>query len=383
LEPELIPSWPNQPIIRAILPHTGRLDGDDTGYRDVAVHPEDEVAPDPLVMIPEALLCRPIYAHGAKARITPLYGDGFGASSQILVREPVALALLEADAELIPFNRTLLVLDGFRPAHIQARLWAWTFQNSLTFAGLDVNALTPGQWVRYGRAADDVTSYCACVEDEAFVDMVRQIASANRSELTAYGAPLAVARELVTFQINCGFHQGRLDICANTAHGSGGAVDVILAERSSREPVMMGVHFDSTSPAAVMDWFERNDQARLRRLVGQDEALAAYFHEFDVTLDNINEALFAAVRRERRLLFHAMKSVGASFFSLGTDTGESWHFNLGNERQGRQSDLLYGAGNACHSLLRNIVDPADGRIAAVWGNATAHKLADRTGSGKA
>ncbi len=370
-----MPTWLDEPIVRAVLPHTGRLDGDDMGYRDVAVHPSDEIDPDPLVALPASLLRVPVYARGVTPRITSLYEDGLGASPHILVRLPVALALLEADAKLAPFNRALLVLDGFRPAYVQARLWAWLFRRSVILAGLDDNDLSPRDWIIHGRATDDVASFCTCVEDDAFVEMVKQSASDNRSELAAYGPPLAVAKELVTFQINYGFRCGNLDTCANTAHGSGGAVDVVLAERSSSEPVMMGVHFDSTSPAAVIDWFERNDQTVLRRLVGQDEALSHYFHDFDVADSDIDDSLFAAVRRERRLLFHAMNSVGASFFSLGIDIGESWHFNLGNELGGRQSIILRGAGNACHSLLRNIVDPSNGQIIAVWGNAAAHKLA--------
>lgn len=373
-------NWQNQPIVREVLRHTGRLDGDDTGYRDVAVHPGDEADPDPLVVLPTSLLRIPVYARGATPRITPLYEDGLGASPHIQVRAPVALALLEADEILVPFDRRLLVLDGFRPASVQARLWSWLFRRSLALAGLDVNDLAPRDWIAYGRAADDVGSYCACVEDAAFVEMVERCASDHRSELMDYGSPEAVARELVTFQINYGLREGNLDTQANTAHGSGGAVDVILADKSSCVPMMMGVPFDSTSPAAVMDWFERNDDVVLRRLVSQDEALSTYFADFGLTVNEIDDTLVDAVRQERRLLFHAMKSVGASFFSLGIDNGESWHFNLGNERGGNQASILHGAGNACHSLLRNIVDPASGHIMAVWGNATAHKLAVQAGT---
>lgn len=376
----MIASWQNQPIAREVLPHTGRLDGDDTGYRDVVVHPGDHVDPDPLVVLPSSLLRIPVYARGATPRITPFYDDGLGASLRILVRAPVALALLEADEKLAPFDRRLLVLDGFRPASVQARLWSWLFRRSLALAGLDANNLAPRDWIAYGRAADDVASYCACVEDAAFIEMVERCASDHRLELMDYGSPETVANELVTFQINYGFRDGKLDTRANTAHGSGGSVDVILADLSSCEPVIMGVPFDSTSPAAVMDWFERNDHVALQRLVCQDEALSTYLGDFGLTVNEIDEAFVNNVRWERRLLFHAMKSVGASFFSLGTDNGESWHFNLGNERGGRQSSVLPGAGNACHSLLQNIIDPASGRIMAVWGNAAAHKLADQVES---
>lgn len=367
--------WQNQPIVREVLPHTGRLDGDDAGYRNIAVHPGDEVNPDPLVALPASLLSLPVYARGATPRITPLYENGLGASPNILVRAPVALALLEADEKLVPFGRRLLVLDGFRPASLQARLWSWLFRRSLTTAGLDAHNLAPCDWIAYGRAADDVASYCVCVEDAAFLEMVERCAAEHRSELMDYGSPESVARELVTFQINDGLRGGKLDTRANTAHGSGGAVDVILADLSSCEPVIMGVPFDSTSPAAVMDWFERNDHVALRLLVSQDEALSTYLGDFGLTFNEIDAALVETIRRERRVLFHAMKSVGASFFSLGIDNGESWHFNLGNERGGYQSSILPGAGNACHSLLRNIVDLTTGHIMAVWGNAVAHQLA--------
>lgn len=372
----MTPNWRLEPIRRVVLPHTGRLDGDDTGYRDIAVNRADAMDPDPLVMLPASLRAVPVYARGAIPQISPFYEGGLGGSPLILVRAPVALALLQVDTELAQFDRALVVLDGFRPAEVQARLWSWHFRRSLTLAGLDVDSLAPEEWIARGRASDDVASYCACVEDDAFTELVEYNARVHRPALERLGSPLAVARELVTFQINYGFERGQLDKCANTAHGSGGAVDVILAERSSGAPMMMGVPFDSTSPAAVMDWFERNVPADLQRLVSEDEALAAYFRDFGLAGSEIDEDIFCVAQRERRLLFHAMKSVGATFYSLGIDSGESWHFNIGNERGGRQSDFLRGAGNACHSLLRNIVDSSTGSIVAIWGNAAAHKLAD-------
>jgi hypothetical protein len=74
-------------------------------------------------------------------------------------------------------------------------------------------------------------------------------------------------------------------------------------------------------------------------------------------------------------LFHALRSVGASYFSLGREIGEPWHYNLGNERGGKQAAFLPSAGSACHSLLKNIRG-ADGRWIAAWGNAAAHRLGE-------
>ena len=91
---------------------------------------------------------------------------------------------------------------------------------------------------------------------------------------------------------------------------------------------------------------------------------------------SITAEVMSSIRRERRILFHAMRDVGATYFSLGRDSGEPWHFNFGNERGGRQAALLPGAGNAGHSLLKNVRDPETGAWTAAWGNATAHRLVE-------
>lgn len=365
------------PIGRPVLPHTGRLDGDDTGYRDVAVDPEDSERPDPLVPLPASLARCAVYAVGSPARVSPYYPSGLGASPLMLLRAPALAALLEADARLASRDRRVFVLDAWRSADVQAGLWAHVFSRLLAAERKNVEALSVADWLRLGRAADDTASFCRLLRDARVDDAVQALINRHSAALAACGPDLQVcATELLTYKANWGSVHLPLDEQANTAHGSGGACDVILADADG--PTNIGVPFDSTSPAAVVDWFEHAEADQYRDVVMRDPGIRAYLEAFAVAPADIDADLMARIRAERRLLFHAMNAVGASYFSLAEDQGEAWHFNFGNERGGRQADRLRGAGNACHSMLRDIRDPATGVWTAAWGNAAAHVMARET-----
>lgn len=359
----MTPDLRETPIVRRHLPHTGRLDGDDTGYRDVEVDAEDTTDPDPLVPLPPTLLQYPVYALGPRTGVTRAYAGGLGASPQMLLRAPAVAALADADAILRPYHRRLLAVDAFRPAEVQARLWSWVFDDLRRKAGHRAPA-APEDWLRFGRAADHVASYCLCVPGAAFDDAV----AAAARELRDTGGDPADAVDLTLFRANHGDLPLRLDESANTAHGSGGACDLLLATLDG-EPVAMGAPFDSASPVATVDWFEHHGDDAYAAAVAADPELRAFSAEFP------GAPRAAELRAERRLLVHTLVAVGATYYSLDDQIGEFWHFNFGNERGGRQAARLPGGGNAAHSLLRDVRAPETRRVTAAWGGAAAHRLA--------
>jgi D-alanyl-D-alanine dipeptidase len=263
------------------------------------------------------------------------------------------------------------------------------FLRLLAEAGLDAAGLSVGEIVTWGRRADDTASFCAVVADEAFAQALEALRAGPRwSEVEVAAAALeinaeAAAQELLVFEANLGVTPLRLDTSAPTAHGSGGAVDVFLVDRGGRL-VNLGVPFDSASEAAEMSFFDRSTLPHYQDLVAADPGLRVHLTELGVDPTRVTAADFEAIRAERRLLFHAMNAVGATFFSLGYAAGEPWHFNLSNEDGGKQAMELPGAGNACQSLLRDVRDRVTGCWTAVWGNAAAHTLAAAwdTGEGR-
>lgn len=374
------------PILRRVLPHTGgRLDGDDTGYRDVAISHLDMENPDPLVDLAPLVPCYPVYARGRRAGVTPYYGAGIGGEDRMLLREPGARALVAANQILARHDRSLLVLDAFRSARTQAALWREVLLRLLGDAHLDVARATVLELCTWGRRADDTASFCAIERCGPFARAMEALRTSWRwAEVEAAAeAQVAgvddVAAEYLVFAANLGLVEVPLDSSAPTAHGSGGAVDVFLVTSGGR-PLNLGVPFDSTSPAAVIDYFEWADLDQYRALVARDAGLAAHLAEVGVDPRALDMATFEGIRAERRLLFHVMREVGATFFSLGRECGEPWHYNVSNEMGGNQASILPGAGNTCHTLLRDIRHPTTGEWMAVWGNAMAHAMAGARGA---
>lgn len=373
------------PIPDLVLPWTNRPDGDDTGYRDVKVAPEDETEPDPLVLLLESdddVECYSVYANGSYRRICPYYFGGLGADERVLIRTPASQALRAASAVLRTYSRKPLVVDGFRDCSTQAKLFSYLFRRLL--GGRDPASLSVTEFVHFGRRADDVGSYAAVKRDDAFSaaqaalldgQMADQVAAAAFDLQVTRGE---VARLYLTFGANLGLQPTlTLDPSAPTAHGSGGALDILLVDAKTSDLTLLGVPFDycrpgddrhPTGPAAMRYFEDEGNLDHYAKLVERDPVLEQFvIRDFDV--EGITIEVFRQIQRERRLFFHAMQRAGFSFFN-----GECWHFNAPNQFDSNQFAEYPFGGNACHSLLQNVCGD-DGKPVAVWGNTAAHKMA--------
>lgn len=367
------------PIVRKILPHTGRLDGDDEGYRDVVVSDLDLLDPDPMGEINKGVSCYPIYALPARPDICSYYGEGLGTSKTMLLRAPAYYALLDADELLRPYGRRLLVIDAWRSVKTQSVMWAAIFRRIV--GERNIGAMSFAEIVKFGLEANKVGAYAPVKQSSEFEEVIQTLLDS----MTACDEIITTAKKFdmseeqsvrlyYTFMTSLGMTDFELDDTANTAHGGGGAVDVYLLNTKTGLPTCLGVPYDYVGRPAVMDYFEHDENfdAFVHELLARPD-LREYVGQF-VRMDFGIED-FRMVRDERRMLFHAMRAVGATYFSLGADEGEPWHFNLGNELGGKQAELYPGAGNGCQAVLRNIRDPETGERIAVWGNLMGHRLA--------
>ncbi len=369
-------------IVRPLNYFTGRLEGDDSGYRKVPVSPFDESNPDPMETL-TTVATRPLYAVGATEGLCTYYPGGLGGPDQVLVRAPIARGLEEADRILATYERKLIVVDGWRPYLTQAALWRYLRREIVVAEGLQDSTLTIFDEVRIGMKADDVGSYCAAVENEEFGDaktaLIRGMqGSAVESAATKLRKSVDETATLyLTFMANLGMSALKLQEDAVTAHGNGGAVDLWMTDRSTGKYANLGVPFDYVPPPetdvspAVINYFEMVELKHYQNMVARDPTLQKYLAYFGVRgIGDVTQRVFDEAQRERRVLFHTMMTLGGSYFSLDKDLGEPWHFQLGNERGGRQANEtgLCGSGNGCHAILK-------GKAEAVWSNAVGHRLA--------
>jgi D-alanyl-D-alanine dipeptidase len=365
------------PIILPVLPHTGRIDGDDYGYRKVPVSTFDAENPDPLVNIAEAgIICQPIYHVGSVEGICPYYQGGIEGDLTMLLRMPAANAVNEVDRILRSYGRRLIALDAFRRVDVQANLWKYQF--GLASNGAPIDGMSIEDIVHYGYAADDIGSYGPTKVTDLSSDEVTTLVSDYRDlfawlahqykESQGLRTPEDAAAIYLTFLCNLGRCPDiELDPTQNTAHGSGGALDAFLLDISTGKPTCLGVPFDCPGEATAMRFFEdENNLGRYKEIISDRADIRQYLAECGIT--EMTSEVFRDIRNERRLLFHAMSAVGATTYH-----GECWHFNFGNLLGGNQANVLPNAGNSCHSLLRNVrhID----EITAIWGGAAAHKMA--------
>ncbi len=364
------------PIILDINPFTNRTKGDDTGYRKVVVSPEDAFDSDPLVFVRDQnILEHPIYHQGADDLICPYYPDGIGGYPNVLVREPVLKGLVEADSILHTYNRKLLVLDGFRHGYVQQKLWKYLFRLGMRTTRIGLKTLTITQLVSLGMEADAIGSYCDVVRDEAFQAQHNVLLNGKYAvEFNTVAKKLTMdVRDVVDlylcFCTNLEPNGLTLNFNAPTAHGSGGAIDLWLIDLETDLPCFFGAPFDYMAPShvsispVVLDYFDRPDvtvdtyyEALEADMVLRDHV---FMHGFSGRVENA----FRVAQRERRVLAHTMEALGGTFYN-----GEFFHYQLGNERGGKQKGYLLGSGNACHAILT-------GKQEAVWGNSAAHNLA--------
>lgn len=364
----------DMPISLPILTHTGKVDGDDVGYREVKASPFDATDPDPLVLA-DGFEIRPIYNIGRVPGLCPYYGKGIGGPPIILLRKPAVLALREVNEDLVPYGRGLLLLDGHRSSETQRRLFLDILFRLITKDELlDLMTTNVAEFLRICIAADDIGAYApAVITSEYFNCKWKELDIAEfrgAARLLSLGTTEEAVRLYTHFQTNLGLTDLELDETGNTAHGSGGAIDAYLYDLETRKPTCLGIPFDAVGTPSRMDWFEDdNNFDEYVRFVADPkrEDIREYLGYFDVTTPTMQD--FIAIREERRMLFHAMTKAGATIY-----INEAWHFNLGNERGGKQSLIFPGGGNSCHGLLRDVRDDK-GDLVNVWTNGVGNQLA--------
>lgn len=365
------------PIALGINPHTGNKEGDDSGYRSVLVSSEDQLHPDELVPLDYyGFIVRPLYSTGVEIGLCPYYGSGIGGPNRILVRLPVAHGLVDARTELARFGKNLMVLDGFRPAQTQAKLWASIYQQIAISEGKDPDNLSYADEVRIGLLADAVGSYYPPLHDDTYnmleYRFLRSGLMIDAAAVLGMGVGEFVGLYLA-FEANLGHGGLTFDLNQQTAHGGGGAIDLWTMGLNTGRYSNFGVPFDYVaSPScsrtpAQMDYFDLPDFDidAYATEVEASSALKQYLSELGH--NKVTLKLCKEIRQERRILFHVMASLGASFYN-----GECWHYQFGNERGGNQCDTHEGYGNTCHAVLC-------GHKEAIWGNASGHRLGRKLG----
>lgn len=371
------------PITRPINPNTNRLEGDDTGYRNIPASPLDFENPDPMVVL-EDDLAYPLYSIGYTPGLSAVYTRILVGPNKILVREPVARGLREANALLKPYGRALKVVDGWRPWWRQTPMWTGLRNEIVRSNGLYNRPLSIYDEVSVGMKTDEVCSYSRVVISDKFEIAKHDLIHGDRSEELAVAAqqfkqtPEEVATLYLTFLANLGQNDLEIDQDAVTAHGNGGAIDVWMVDTTTGRWVNLGVPYDyfpapgtEISPS-VMNFFDipEVDWKVYAEAVRIDSTLQRYLHELGYA--KVTKKVFHQAQSERRLLYRVMTQCGASYFSLGKEQGEPWHFQFGNERGGNQASVsgLEGSGNACHAILRGLSQAA-------WSNSVGHQLAVR------
>lgn len=370
-------------IVEPKLKHTSRPDGDDSGYRDVAILPEEGGKPDPIVVVEDhGVKTYPVYGKGACPRITPYYGTGIGGPQVTLLRKPAVTALIEMNRILAPYEREVLVLDGLRFAETQRKLWEYLFQLAVKNAGMEIKNLSSSEVIKFGLQADNIGSYVSLKNTRRLKEEIESQIRVRYHELekalteNKLGSIEEAASLLVTFLTNiapeAAFEGISLDDTAITAHGGGGAIDMMLLNTKTGEIEPLGVPFDflpdpkwAFNPGA-MAAFEHHSPEEMAALYESSPELLAYLNEFGET--HMTHSFFLRCLENRRMLLWAAKQVGMTHYN-----SECWHFNGGNTRGGNQANTLPGSGSGCQALLLNVRDH-NGIITACWGSEIGQQL---------
>jgi D-alanyl-D-alanine dipeptidase len=225
--------------------------------------------------------------------------------------------------------------------------------------------------VRIGLLANDIGAYAPVVlngTDHISISELKNNVGVAEAAVKLGLTPHEASHLYVTFMGNLGRMQMQLDTTSTTAHGSGGSADVFLWDTKAGKPTCLGVPFDWVGPESDMDFFENSENLEgYKAKIDSDPVLRQHLEECGIR--NVDVKVFNRIRDERRLLFHTMKAVGATFWK-----GESWHFNFGNKLGGFTFSGYPDAGSGCHSIIKN-VRGFDGEYIAVWGNGEAHRQA--------
>lgn len=372
----MIRDYRTSPVVLATLAHTGRLDGDDKGYREVPVSDLDETDPDPMVILNNDVACVPIYAIGAVPEMCPYYGKGIGADKRIVVREPVRQGLLAVNELLKPYDRELVCLDGGRLLQVQANMFSFFY--GIFGDKLDIHDDSIQSVVRVGLEADVIGAYARFRKDAAYIEVVKSLPQGELIDTVAslkgtrfegdVTTPEEAAHYWATFMANLtqGFGNMTLDEDTQTAHGGGGAADCFMRVRSTGKLATLGCQFENITPVIAIDWFEKHTVADYQTIVAAEPDMQAHLNANGIFV--VGPAEFEMIRENRRILTGAMVEAGATFYYE-----EPWHWNLGSERGGKHNAVLPGGGSSCHSLLKNVCGP-NGKPLATWGNRTGQRL---------
>jgi hypothetical protein len=384
-------TWANTPIIRDINPKTGLIEGDDDGYEKMPTLPEND---SPLV-IPD-VLCRPCYdgtdEYGNKNNAAVLEGglrDG-----ALVVRETVAGDLEDANRfieSITGGDLQICAVDGFRSGHRQAAGFNRMLRLIMQRDGLEEADVDDrvADFLRCGKLAHgtfcrvntDVTS-----SQYAALDAELRNDAGFMSQLQGAAEPGKLDNDLhvyITSSANADLGRAAgYDIplsFENNAHAGGGAVDVFMVDRKGR-PINI-VPFDYPGPEAEMNYMEREGsyEAYLQK-AQTNELLKAHLERLGYTAETFTLAEWEFFRGALRILYHLAKAKRWTYYS-GDGCGENWHLEPGNICRNvvsgeinRTERLTAGqypdSGNPGHAIQMHGPDAI-----AVWGGASAHKLA--------
>ncbi len=352
--------YADQPIDLKVLTHTDKVDGDDSGYRKWPVEENN----DPIVVVAPSLIRQElVYGKGPVPALCPYYEGSLKATTVAMVRQPVLAGLLRLDSMLSDVGLGVLLVDGWRAGDTQVALWNYLFDQAAEKEGFkNRSEMSVFDIVRLGDAADEIGSYNAAEENDAFALAVNKELEGDRAvgihQLAAERNEdvKATAATLVTYEANRGWRMDvQLSKTASTAHGNGGATDIYMFDRSSGNPVCLGVPFDYAGKAARMDYMEdEGNFDPFMKAVETDPLLRRYLAECGVDQPTIED--FRTFARNRRTLYHTTVSLGSTIY-----VAEPWHFNWGCGHGDSPE-----SGNGCQALLKNAT-------AAVWSNAFANE----------
>ena len=393
------------PITRPILIETtGRIEGDDDGYRDVPV--EDDGERVIALSEEDGLDLRPIYdgvdpIDGSKNDSANLPG---GIDGKMFVRESVAIGL-RAFANYLRERHgesvKPIIIDTFRSYKRQAA----------GFSGLLDKALGGNrqpnveEMFKAGRKADGTFSYVRAnpnaPELASFMSDIEasgEIGQDLRLLSEKLGSSFeTVLLEYTTFCVNLRIRQRlglSLDIenpynsdqtgdviFENNAHAGAAAVDMFLGVdgkiASSLAP------YDSMGPWAAKEALE--DDANFegyKREAETDPELSGFLQRLGISATTLTRDQWEFAKEANRVLHHPTNRMGATYYSAANpqNGGENWHIEFGNViwdpansgqviHQAPSSSRHWNSGNPGHALQRM---PA-GTAVAVWGGTEAHR----------
>lgn len=349
--------WADTPITE------GRVIWNDDGYDNVQVVENS----DAMVVIDGLIATHAVMARGGASKVSPFWEGGLGGPRLSLVRQPVLWRLLEANVLLRDLDLELLVEEAYRPPKVQMAGFCDVFWRQFPNVPPDQRSdflakMPQSDVLKYGKTANK-GFLAAGVDTESvqFNQMCVGVTDDLREKL----------REYLKYRGNLESGFLPLDLKVTKPHGTGGSVDVVLRQISTRQPVFMGSPADDTgSVVRVLDYFEWASRDEYNTLFETDHKLREYCWDFYPARRVIIDDDLEAARANRRILFWAMQAVGASGYNEDREFGEYWHWNFG-----RHGGEFPGAGNGCHSLLKLVKDPETGTFVAVWGAEEAHRQA--------